>query len=209
MPPPGAPFTVQQDIDLAKWAHLSTILYWLPPLIIWLVGKDRGPRTNGEGKEALNFGITATIFVIAVQIVFFWILGWIPFAGIVFGIIGWLAHLAIWVFVIIWAIQGYQTVQAGGAYRTASTSASSSSSIGRGGGPAGSRPLCVPGPARRLPDELPDDEVREQPSAEREHEPAADRRRAVDETLSDEPGHRTAPSRIEAVDGVAVDDARP
>ncbi len=117
VPPPGAPFTVQQDIDLAKWAHLSTILYWLPPLIIWLVGKDRGPRTNGEGKEALNFGITATIFVIAVQIVFFWILGWIPFAGIVFGIIGWLAHLAIWVFVIIWAIQGYQTVQAGGAYR--------------------------------------------------------------------------------------------
>jgi len=116
-PTPPGPYTVEQDIEMAKWAHLGTILYWIPPLIIWLVGKDRGPRTNNEGKEALNFGITATILVIAVQLVFVWILGAIPFAGLPFLIIGWLLHLGIWVVVIVWAVQGFQAVQAGGAYR--------------------------------------------------------------------------------------------
>ena len=36
-------------------------LGFLPSLIIWLVFKDRGPFTNTEAKEALNFQITLVI----------------------------------------------------------------------------------------------------------------------------------------------------
>ena len=57
-PAAGAPLTAEQDRQWASLAHLGGILFFPPALIIWLVFKDRGPFTNTEGKEALNFQIT-------------------------------------------------------------------------------------------------------------------------------------------------------
>ncbi len=117
-PVPAAPYTAAGDQQLAAWAHLSTIAwYWPGPLIIWLVGKDRGQKTNIEAKEALNYGITAIIAWLAVEIVFFWVLGWIPVLGFILAVIGWLAQVAIFVVTIVWAIQGFQRVNAGGSWR--------------------------------------------------------------------------------------------
>ncbi len=55
---PGAPLTAAEDKQWGSLAHILGILGILPSLIIWLVFKDRGPFTNTEGKEALNFQIT-------------------------------------------------------------------------------------------------------------------------------------------------------
>lgn len=43
------------------FAHLGGVVGFLPSLIIWLIFKDRGPFTNTEAKEALNFQITILI----------------------------------------------------------------------------------------------------------------------------------------------------
>jgi uncharacterized Tic20 family protein len=58
-PVPAAPLSETEDRQWASFAHLGGILGILPALIIWLVFKDRGAFTNTEGKEALNFQITA------------------------------------------------------------------------------------------------------------------------------------------------------
>ena len=113
-PQPAAPLTEAEDKQWASFAHFGNILSFVPPLIIWLIFKDRGPRTNVDGKEALNFGITATIAFVAITIINailsavtlgFWLL------------ISWIFPLAIWIFVIIFSIQGGMKVNAGGSYR--------------------------------------------------------------------------------------------
>ena len=62
--------------DENMWAmlcHLSTLsVFVIPvafiniigPLIIWLIKKDEYPLVNDQGKEALNFQITMTIYFI-------------------------------------------------------------------------------------------------------------------------------------------------
>ena len=64
-PAAGAPLTAEQDRQWASLAHLGGILFFPPALIIWLVFKDRGPFTNTEGKEALNFQITVALAMVA------------------------------------------------------------------------------------------------------------------------------------------------
>jgi uncharacterized Tic20 family protein len=113
-PAAAAPLSEAEDKQWASFAHLGGILSFLPSLIIWLVFKDRGPRTNVEAKEALNFQITAAIAQVAVFIINailtavtlgFW------------GLIGWLLPLAVYVISLIWSIMGFQKVNAGGSYR--------------------------------------------------------------------------------------------
>ena len=60
-PQPAAPLSPSEDRQWGSFAHLGGILGILPSLIIWLVFKDRGSFANSEGKEALNFQITAAI----------------------------------------------------------------------------------------------------------------------------------------------------
>jgi uncharacterized Tic20 family protein len=113
-PAAAAPLSEAEDKQWASFAHLGGILSFLPSLIIWLVFKDRGPKTNVEAKEALNFQITAAIAQVAVFIINailtavtlgFW------------GLIGWLLPLAVYVVSLIWSIMGFQKVNAGGSYR--------------------------------------------------------------------------------------------
>ena len=110
-PAAAAPLSEAEDKQWASFAHLGGILGFLPALIIWLIFKDRGAKTNVEGKEALNFQITVTIGYLACAI-----LGAI-LAIVLIGFIFYIAWLAIWVLSLIWSIMGFQKVNAGGSYR--------------------------------------------------------------------------------------------
>jgi hypothetical protein len=102
--PAGAPLTPEQERTWASYAHLGGILGFLPSLIIWLVYKDRGPFVTSEARTALNFMITATIAWVAVFVLD---VAFLPYA------LASLLNLAIWVVVVVFSIQGFQSAQKG------------------------------------------------------------------------------------------------
>ena len=105
MSTPGAPqLSEAEDRSYAGLAQILGILGFLPSLIIWLVFKDRGPKTNEMGKEALNFQIT----MIIVEIV-----GYV--LSVVF--IGTILIIAAWALRIIFSIIAFTKVQAGESYK--------------------------------------------------------------------------------------------
>ena len=110
-PQPAAPLTEAEDKQWASFAHLGGILGFLPALIIWLIFKDRGVKTNVEAKEALNFQITVAIGYVACII-----LGTV-LAVVLIGFLFYLIQFAIWVAAIIFSIIGFTKVNAGGSYR--------------------------------------------------------------------------------------------
>ena len=110
-PAAAAPLSEAEDKQWAGFAHLGGIIGILPSLIIWLVFKDRGAKTNVEGKEALNFQITALIGYVACAI-----LGGI-LAIVFIGFIFYLVWAAIGIISLIWSIMGFTKVNAGGSYR--------------------------------------------------------------------------------------------
>lgn len=67
---------VRRDENMwAMLCHISAFtVFFIPfgniisPLIIWLIKKDEFPFVDDQGKEALNFQITLTIYVIAASI---------------------------------------------------------------------------------------------------------------------------------------------
>ena len=111
--PTAAPLSPAEDRQWASFSHLGGILWILPPLIIWLVFKDRGPLTNSEGKESLNFQITITIAHVAIMIVNS-ILGIVTLGF--WALVGWLLPLALWVVTIIFCIQGFMKAKEGVPY---------------------------------------------------------------------------------------------
>ncbi|TXK17165.1 DUF4870 domain-containing protein [Homoserinibacter sp. GY 40078] len=113
-PQPAAPLTEAEDKQWASFAHLGGILSFLPALIIWLIFKDRGPKTNVEGKEALNFQITLVIAQVA-NFILGLILSIVTFG--LWGIIQTLIWLALWAVGIIFSIVAFTKVNAGGSYR--------------------------------------------------------------------------------------------
>ena len=114
-PAPAAPLSEADDKQWAGLSHLGgIILGFVGPLIVWLIFKDRGARTAVESKEALNFQITVAIGQVAVFIVNA-ILTAVTLG--LWGLIGWVLPLALWVVSLIFSIQGFQKVNAGGAYR--------------------------------------------------------------------------------------------
>ncbi len=94
-PQPRAPLTPSDDLQWGSYAHLGGVLGILPSLIIWLVFKDRGSFTNAEGKEALNFQITAAIaeligYMLMPVLIGFVIVPAVYVARIVFSILAYL-----------------------------------------------------------------------------------------------------------------------
>lgn len=94
-PQPPAPLTPSDDVRWGSFAHLGGILGILPSLIIWLVFKDRGSFTNAEGKEALNFQITAAIaeligYMLMTVLIGFVIVPAVYAARVVFSFLGYL-----------------------------------------------------------------------------------------------------------------------
>jgi uncharacterized Tic20 family protein len=113
-PAPQSPLTRAQDYQWASFGHLGGIIGPLPVLIIWLVFKDRGPFTNQEGKEALNFQISAVIAYVALTIITA-ILSAVTLG--IFGLISPLLFLALWVVMVVFSIQGFLKAKDGIAYR--------------------------------------------------------------------------------------------
>lgn len=98
------PLKPADDVLWGSIAHLGGIIGFLPSLIIWLILKDRGPFTNTEAKEALNFQITIAI-VYAIGLVLTVIL------------IGGLICLAAGVISIIFSVLGFLKAKQGEHYR--------------------------------------------------------------------------------------------
>lgn len=113
-PTPGAPLTATEDNQWASFAHLGGIISFLPPLIIWLVFKDRGAFTDKEAKESLNFQITMAIAWVALWIVT-GILTAITFGF--FSLIAWIFFLALWVYDIVYCIKGFNLAKSGTGFR--------------------------------------------------------------------------------------------
>jgi uncharacterized Tic20 family protein len=112
-PQPATPLTEAEDKQWASFAHFGNILSFIAPLIIWLIFKDRGAKSNVEGKEALNWGITITIVFIVLQVLNL-ILTFVFFP---LAIITGLLIFAAVVVNIIFAIMGGVKVNNGGSYR--------------------------------------------------------------------------------------------
>ncbi|GHF27285.1 DUF4870 domain-containing protein [Pseudolysinimonas yzui] len=113
-PQPAPPLTEAEDKQWASFAHFGGVLGILPSLIIWLVFKDRGAKTNVEGKEALNFQITLVIAWVALFIITA-ILTAVTFG--IFGLIAWVLYLAIFAVQVIFSILGGVKVNGGESYR--------------------------------------------------------------------------------------------
>ena len=78
-----APPTDRHDERMwAMFCHLSALVgYVFPfgniiaPLIIWVLKKDEFPLVNDQGKEAINFQISMTIYIIAAIILIILVIG--------------------------------------------------------------------------------------------------------------------------------------
>jgi uncharacterized protein len=110
-PQPAPPLTEAEDKQWASFAHFGGVLGILPSLIIWLIFKDRGAKTNVEGKEALNFQITVTIL----QVILY-ILGTI-LAIVFIGFLFYFLAFLVWVAMVVFSIIGGVKVNGGGSYR--------------------------------------------------------------------------------------------
>ena len=82
---PGTAATLQPTKDERLWGlfcHLSSLIGFLipfgniiGPLVVWLIKKDTMPFVDDQGREALNFQISITIYVIASIVLIFVIIG--------------------------------------------------------------------------------------------------------------------------------------
>lgn len=115
-PAASGPLSADQDKLWASLAHFGGVFWLLPSLIIWLVFRERGQRTNVEGKEALNWQINFVGVEIAIIIVST-ILGFIPFVGWIIALLLWLVWWVLWVLNLVFSILGGVKVQQGGSYR--------------------------------------------------------------------------------------------
>jgi len=112
-PAAAAPLSEAEDKQWASFAHFGNIILLIPALIIWLVFRARGAKTNVEGKEAVNWTINVTALVIIINILS-------VIVGFVLGPIVIIFTLLIWALLIvnlIFAIMGGVKVNGGGSYR--------------------------------------------------------------------------------------------
>lgn len=109
-PPPGyaAAQPPLSDADQRMWAmlsHLGGILFsFIPPLVIWLMFKERGRFVEEQAKEALNFQITL-------------IIGYIVGAILTIVLIGVIIVLLVWLAAIVFGILAAVAANKGEAYR--------------------------------------------------------------------------------------------
>lgn len=106
------PYEGEPDENAVKWAMychlggLAILLMCLPfgniivPLILWLMKRDEHPFIDDQGKEALNFQLSLSLYVlvagaavvvlslIGIGFLFSWMLALYPLIGIVGAIIG-------------------------------------------------------------------------------------------------------------------------
>lgn len=91
-PPPEATTPPVINRDQNTWAmlcHLSALAGFviplgniLGPLVIWLIKKDEYPLVDDQGKEALNFQISMTIYYIVSIILIIVLIGFVLLIGL-------------------------------------------------------------------------------------------------------------------------------
>ena len=108
----AGPAATEEDRGTASLAHFLSILGFIPPLIFYIIKKDR-PFVLDQSREALNFEITTNVVIFAfciLQVIFAFI--WAPLVWIAS-----LAVIAVWVINLIFCVQGGSAAKKGIAYR--------------------------------------------------------------------------------------------
>ena len=103
---PAAPLPPLSDAEQRQWAmfaHLGGILLWfVAPLIIWLMYKGRGRFVEEQAKEALNFQITVAGAQIVVGILgMILTVATLGLGSILWGLLFWVIYIGMVVFCII------------------------------------------------------------------------------------------------------------
>jgi uncharacterized Tic20 family protein len=93
--------------DLVVWTHLSALvgLVGIPsplgPLVLWLVKREADPFVDDQGKEALNFNLSALIYIVVLFVGGFFF----SFITLGFGVFLFvpaaIAAMAAWVILVI------------------------------------------------------------------------------------------------------------
>lgn len=102
------PLTPSEDRQWATVAHFGAFLGFVPSLVIFVVFRSRGPFTEQESKEALNFTLPLTIVAIATNI-----LAFLPVMGAIFGVVA----VLLWLFMTISGVVAGIEVNKGRPYR--------------------------------------------------------------------------------------------
>lgn len=82
-PPTPVPGSASEERTWAMLAHLAGLLLFISvplaniigPLVVWLIKKDTMPLVDDQGKEALNFQISVTIYLIVSAILIIGMIG--------------------------------------------------------------------------------------------------------------------------------------
>ncbi len=103
-----APLTPSQDRQWATIAHFGAFLGFVPSLVVFIVFRSRGPFSEQEAKEALNFTLPLTVVGLAMNI-----LAFLPIMGAIFGVIA----VLLWAFMTISGVIAGIEVNKGRPYR--------------------------------------------------------------------------------------------
>lgn len=90
--------TVHEDRNIATLAHFGGVIGCIPSGIIYYLYRGRGPFTEQESREALNFTLLPTIVI-----VLFMLLTNVPVVGGFFGLIA----------ALMWAFLAFMSLVAG------------------------------------------------------------------------------------------------
>lgn len=73
--------TPHEERNWAMFCHLGGLAYFIPfgniivPLILWSMRKDESELVNREGKKALNFQISVTLYMLIASVLIFVLVG--------------------------------------------------------------------------------------------------------------------------------------
>lgn len=95
--PVAQPLTVAEDHQWATLAHFGGVVGFLPSLLILRTFRGRGPFTEQESREAVNFTLLPSLVVVAGAL-----LAAVPFVGGLFA----LAAAAAWLFLAVGSLAG-------------------------------------------------------------------------------------------------------
>lgn len=112
-----APLTPDGDRLVATFDHLLNIAApAIGPLILWLITRKRGPLADSEGREALNFGITAAIVYVGISV-----LSLLSLVGGPLALLVPMLYPLLWVAIVVFAILGAVQANQGRPYRYPAT----------------------------------------------------------------------------------------
>ncbi|WP_240630072.1 DUF4870 domain-containing protein [Specibacter cremeus] len=109
----GPPLTPAQDRQWAFVAHCGGILGFVPSLLVYIFLRRRGPFTDQESLEALNFTLPPTILAALANLLAMIFGLFSPALSSVFALLA----LAVWVFLTVYSVAAALQVNKGQPYR--------------------------------------------------------------------------------------------